>query len=198
MSKPNLRSITVNQIGYSTEGAKIAIVNGEGQGFRVIHEETGEVVYAGKSGAAVLDKPSGAKARAADFSEVRTAGRYYVEGDDGSISASFVIADKPYQELQQGLLKAFYYFRCGVELTGEYAGPWAHGACHTAEGIVHGQPEKRLDGCGGWHDAGDYGKALINQGETRFLPTAFPHHNPFSNSSNFSEASVFNFLVTCM
>ncbi|MCE3200438.1 glycoside hydrolase family 9 protein [Paenibacillus sonchi] len=158
MSTTDLRSITVNQIGYSTEGVKIAIINGEGQDFRVIHQETGTVVYAGKSGAAVLDKPSGARAHAADFSEVRTAGRYYVEGEDGAVSASFVIADKPYQELQQGLLKAFYYFRCGVELTGEYAGPWAHGPCHTAEGIVHGQPEKRLDCCGGWHDAGDYGK----------------------------------------
>ncbi|OKP90554.1 glycoside hydrolase [Paenibacillus helianthi] len=158
LSTPDHRHIAVNQIGYATEGAKIAIFSGEAHGFRVINEETGAMVYTGKSGKAIVDKPSGAIVHVADFSGVRTAGRYHLEGDDGNVSASFVIGDKPYGELQQGLLKAFYYYRCGVELTGEFAGPWAHGACHTAEGIVYGQPELTLDSCGGWHDAGDYGK----------------------------------------
>ncbi|MBW4083117.1 glycoside hydrolase family 9 protein [Paenibacillus sp. S150] len=158
MSTPELRRIAVNQIGYSAEGAKIAIFSGDGQDFRVVNEETGAVVYAGKSGAAALDKPSGAKVHAADFSEVRSPGRYRIERENGAVSASFVIADKPYRELQQGLLKAFYYYRCGEELTEEYAGPWGHAACHTALGTVYGQPELQLDSCGGWHDAGDYGK----------------------------------------
>ncbi|MHA6529997.1 glycoside hydrolase family 9 protein [Paenibacillus sp. BAC0078] len=158
MSVHNARQIAVNQVGYPTEGTKIALFSGEGHDFRVINEKTGAVVYTGQSGAATLDKPSGASVHAADFSELNTAGSYRIEGDNGATSASFVIADKPYGELQQGLLKAFYYFRCGVELTAQYAGPWAHGACHTAEGTVYGHPELKLDSCGGWHDAGDYGK----------------------------------------
>lgn len=158
MSLSNLRTITVNQIGYSTNGKKQAIFTSAGHEFRVVAEQTGEVVFTGTTSAAALDKPSGANVHAGDFSEVAAAGRYRIEAEDGAVSAAFVIAERPYHELQQGLLKAFYYYRCGTELSEEYAGPWQHQACHLSEGIVYGQPELRLDSCGGWHDAGDYGK----------------------------------------
>lgn len=158
MSERSLRTITVNQIGYSADSQKIAIFTGEDHEFRVIAEATGEVVFTGRTGVKSPDKPSGVNVQAGDFSEVTAAGRYRIEGENGAVSAAFVIGDKPYHELQQGLLKAFYYYRCGTELEEEFAGPWGHKACHTAEGVVYGQPEHRLDSCGGWHDAGDYGK----------------------------------------
>lgn len=158
MSEQQVRAITVNQIGYSTYGKKIALFTGSSHLFRVVNSETGAVVYAGESAAALEDKPSGISVHAGDFSAVQDAGRYFLEAGDGAVSASFVIADKPYQKLQQGLLKAFYYYRCGTELSGEYAGPWGHAACHLSEGTVIGRPELKLDSSGGWHDAGDYGK----------------------------------------
>ncbi len=158
MSEQQIRAITVDQIGYSTYGKKIALLTGTEHSFRVVNSETGAVVFKGESAAAADDKASGARVHAADFSAVTAAGRYFLEAGDGAVSAPFVIADKPYQELQRGLLKAFYYYRCGAELSGDYAGPWGHAACHLAEGTVIGQPELKLDSSGGWHDAGDYGK----------------------------------------
>ncbi|WP_310832746.1 glycoside hydrolase family 9 protein [Paenibacillus pedocola] len=158
MSEQQVRAITVDQIGYSTYGKKIALFTGTEHSFRVVNSETGAVVFKGVSAAAADDKASGARVHAADFSAVTAAGRYFLEAGDGAVSATFDIADKPYQELQKGLLKAFYYYRCGAELSGGYAGPWGHAACHLAEGTVIGQPELKLDSSGGWHDAGDYGK----------------------------------------
>lgn len=154
----NHRTITVNQIGYTTKGNKAAVFSTRGHEFHVIDEGNGAAVYSGRTGPAIADIPSGTKVHTGDFSALRTPGRYHIEGEDGAVSSSFIIADKPYHELQQGLLKAFYYYRCGTELSEEFAGPWGHRACHTAEGKVYGEPGLMLDSCGGWHDAGDYGK----------------------------------------
>jgi endoglucanase len=158
MSERRLRTITVNQIGYPVGGEKIAVFTGAEHDFQVVDVDHGNVVFEGQTGAPRFDEASGVTVHTGDFSEVHAVGRYRIEQGEGIASASFIISDKPYHELQQGLLKAFYYYRCGVELTEEYAGEWKHKACHTAEGIVYGETERRLDCSGGWHDAGDYGK----------------------------------------
>ncbi|WP_449603553.1 glycoside hydrolase family 9 protein [Paenibacillus sp. Marseille-Q9583] len=158
MSERGLRTITVNQIGYPEGGEKIAVFTGAGHEFKVVDVDHGNVVFQGQTGTPRFDEASGVTVHTGDFSEVHAVGTYRIEQGEGIASASFIISDKPYHELQQGLLKAFYYYRCGVELTEEHAGDWKHKACHTTEGIVYGEPERRLDCSGGWHDAGDYGK----------------------------------------
>lgn len=154
----SLRTISVNQIGYLLQGEKLAAFTGPEHDFKVVDMDSGTVVFEGKTSPAKYDEVSGVSVHTGDFSEVRTEGRYRIEQGDGTSSVSFMISEKPYHDLQQGLLKAFYYYRCGEELTEEYAGDWKHKACHTSEGIVYGQPELRMDCSGGWHDAGDYGK----------------------------------------
>ena len=158
MSERTLRTVTVNQIGYPVGEEKIAVFTGAEHDYQVIDEKSGNVVFEGKTDSARFDETSGVNVHTGDFSEVNAYGRYRIEQGEGTVSASFIISDKPYHELQQGLLKAFYYYRCGEELTEDYAGAWKHKACHTSEGIVYGQTERRLDCSGGWHDAGDYGK----------------------------------------
>lgn len=154
----SLRTITVNQIGYLLQGEKLAAFTGPEHEFKVVDMDSGTVAFEGRTSAARYDEVSGVSVHTGDFSEVRTGGRYRIEQGDGTTSVSFMISEKPYHDLQQGLLKAFYYYRCGEELTEEYAGDWKHQACHTSEGIVYGHPEHRRDCSGGWHDAGDYGK----------------------------------------
>lgn len=154
----SLRTISVNQIGYLLQGEKLAAFTGPEHDFKVVDMDSGTVVFEGKTSPAKYDEVSGVSVHTGDFSEVRTGGRYRIEQGDGTTSVSFMISEKPYHDFQQGLLKAFYYYRCGEELTEEYAGDWKHLACHTSEGIVYGQPEHRRDCSGGWHDAGDYGK----------------------------------------
>lgn len=151
------RSISINQIGYPADAAKTFICIGQGGAFEILDTASGEAVYRGETGRPLWDEAAGCSVRRGDFSGLKAAGIYRIRLN-GESSAAFAIADDPYADLRQGLLKAFYYFRCGMELEEEFAGPWKHQACHTAEGIVYSEPARRLDSRGGWHDAGDYGK----------------------------------------
>ena len=54
----------------------------------------------------------------------------------------------------------FYMQRCGMELSNDRAGDFAHAACHTGLATVYGTGTK-LDVSGGWHDAGDYGRYVV-------------------------------------
>ncbi len=60
-------------------------------------------------------------------------------------------------ELVKQTVRMFYLQRCGTALQPEYAGDFAHPACHAALSRIFGTDEM-LDVAGGWHDAGDYGR----------------------------------------
>ena len=66
-------------------------------------------------------------------------------------------------------MRAFYLWRCGTAVAGDYAGEhYATEACHLDDGYCDyiGMPGERRDGTGGWHDAGDFGKYTVNAGIT--------------------------------
>lgn len=157
MSEATLRSLSVNQIGYPAHEGKSVISALKSGTFEVIRSETNEVAYRGDTGQLQFDEASGMEVCTGDFSALTVPGTYFVRMD-GEASAPFAIADNPYAEVQHGLLKAFYLFRCGMDLNPEFAGPWHHKACHLADGTVHDDPQRKLNSVGGWHDAGDYGK----------------------------------------
>lgn len=157
MSEAKHRSLIVNQIGYPANSGKSFICTGTGGAFELVDAVTKEAVYRGETGPSRYDESTGMEVSAGDFSAFSTPGTYQIQLA-GEVSAPFVIADSPYTELHRGLLKAFYYFRCGCELDEEFAGAWSHQACHLAEGTVYDDPNRKLDSTGGWHDAGDYGQ----------------------------------------
>ncbi|MGN0164539.1 MAG: glycoside hydrolase family 9 protein, partial [Lachnospiraceae bacterium] len=70
----------------------------------------------------------------------------------------FDIKDKVFSDLFLDSMKMFYFQRCGIELEEKYAGVYRHKACHTAKSSLLKNPSVSFDCCGGWHDAGDYGK----------------------------------------
>ncbi|SFE49091.1 endoglucanase [Paenibacillus catalpae] len=152
------KTIVVNQLGYRTTDSKIAVISGESRSFRLINKTTGEAVWEGLTGTAREDASSGLTVCRADFSDWKLAGVYSLETDGGQSSDLFVIGEDVYEAAHQALLKAFYFFRCGIDLEETYAGEWKHGKCHLTPAIVYGEDERRVDAWGGWHDAGDYGK----------------------------------------
>lgn len=155
------RRIAVNQIGYPSAGQKRAIFQQEGA-FEVVDIMTGQPVFHGVTDPLRKDEASGTPVCTGDFSSLTEPGRYFIRHpESGERSAAFTISPSPYDEVQRGLLKAFFYYRCGMELTEAFAGPWTHDACHLAKGTVYGEPHRQLDGSGGWHDAGDYGKYTV-------------------------------------
>ncbi|MEO3944332.1 glycoside hydrolase family 9 protein [Gorillibacterium sp. CAU 1737] len=149
----------VNQAGYLPHERKRFHVEASQASFEVVHADSGEPVWRGTTSPAHFDAASGVNVSAGDFTEVREPGRYRIRIANGE-ETEVAIGEDCYHELHQALLRAFYFLRCGTELTEPFAGPWTHAACHQTPAKVYGREELR-EVNGGWHDAGDYGKYTV-------------------------------------
>jgi endoglucanase len=94
------------------------------------------------------------------------AGAYYLEVPGVGASWPFRIADDVYARAYYLAMRSFYGQRCGtaVDLGKEFPG-FEHEACHLA-GAYHGTSGRAgAKAAGkGWHDAGDYGRYVVNSG----------------------------------
>lgn len=150
--------INLNQIGYLTDGEKKAVLRGEhlGETFQILDEE-GNVVFEGELTGPVENTTAAETNYYADFTAFTEAGTYTMVSGDANSSYPFVIGDGIYEDIMKASIKMLYLQRCGMELTEEYAGDFAHAACHLEEATIYGTTETK-DVSGGWHDAGDYGR----------------------------------------
>lgn len=186
-----VKMIYVDQVGYKSDGQKIAVLVGGGGDFQVIDKNSGKAVFSGSTQGPKSDISSGDTVYYADFSSVKNAGTYCIKA--GAVqSPYFVIADKPYKDVKNALLKAFYYQRCGMALESKYAGAWQHGVCHDQDGYLYDDQGQRVDVTGGWHDAGDYGKYVVPAAKAvadlmlayQFFPDAFKEQINIPESGN--------------
>ncbi len=161
-------AIKVDQAGYPSDGPKLAFVvaDGAGEAFTVINATDGAVVYRGTLGAATDEPDSGDRVRGADFSSVRASGTYAISVDGVGRSWPFRVDSDPYGRAYYLAMRSFYGQRCGtaVDLGKAFPG-YAYAACHR-EGAFHASsgtsgPHAVMKG---WHDAGDYGRYVVNSG----------------------------------
>jgi endoglucanase len=72
------------------------------------------------------------------------------------------------EELARILAKSYYYQRASQALDAEYAGQWARAAGHADTHVAYhpssGHSEGFTSSPGGWYDAGDYNKYVVNAG----------------------------------
>lgn len=164
-------AINHNQIGYYPDAVKIAIVSAAANdGFEVINAISGELVYSGILSETREWDASAETVRCADFSEVKTPGKYFLRAAGCPDSNPFLIDGMVHNAVAKASVKAFYYNRCSYTLTGEYAGKWARGAGHPDTAVlIHNSAQStsrpagtRINASGGWYDAGDYGKYIVN------------------------------------
>ncbi len=148
-----LPNILVNQLGYITGDTKVAIFCGKEmpEEFYVVQESTGKVVLTG------LIEDNGYNTEAqeyngyGDFSEICDPGSYYIEAPILGRSFTFEIGDGLYDDIFREACRQYYYNRCGMTLTGEYAGERAHNACHTGKALLRQDISVSLNVNGGWH-----------------------------------------------
>lgn len=166
-------AIRVDQVGYYAAAPKRAVVAAEGATrFAVVAVSSGDTVFRGALGAARRWDASGEVVRLADFSSLRRPGRYRVVVAGVGESYPFDIGPTVLRGLARAAVKAFYYQRASTALPPRYAGRWARGAAHPDTLVlVHPSAASAarpagtvVRSPGGWYDAGDYNKYVVNSG----------------------------------
>jgi endoglucanase len=159
-------NIKLDQVGYPTDAPKVALVTAPARTFQVKRSGDNVEVFKGTLSAGATDPNSGDVVQAADFSGLRTAGAYYIEVPGAGRSWDFSIGPDVFSRAYYLAMRAFYGQRCGmaVDLGPEFPN-YKHPACHLV-GSYHASSGKqgRRDNLGGWHDAGDYGRYVVNSG----------------------------------
>lgn len=160
--------IKLDQVGYEPGAPKIALVVAQQAGtkFQVRRALDSTVVFEGKLSAPMQDADSGDSVQTADFTALGKDGAYYLDVSGVGRSWDFSIGKDVYQRAYYLAMRSYYGQRCGaaVDLGPEFPG-YKHAACHLA-GAYHDSSGKTgpHPSMGGWHDAGDYGRYIVNSG----------------------------------
>ena len=161
-------AIRINQVGYYPTANKIAIVvYTKASTFEVVSVPDNKVEFTGNLSAEVFWKDAGDSVKRADFSALNKLGTYKIRIPEFGESYPFEISNTVLRKPAYASLKSYYYQRSSYELTAPYAGLWARPAGHPdTECILHSSTGKsgKISSPGGWYDAGDYGKYVINAG----------------------------------
>lgn len=189
--------ISINQTGYFTQGEKIALLATdatEPQEWQLL-DSTGKVVMSGTAIIKGKDVNSGDNLQVIDFSSFTSTGPNFTLSTGTLVSAPFAIGDDIYSQLKNDALSYFYHNRSGIAIEAAYVGEdWARPAGHLSDNSVTCFMGKdaggfnwpgcnySLDVSGGWYDAGDFGKYVVNGGISvwtlmnlyELLPGTFP------------------------
>ncbi len=174
--------IHLNSLGFLPQQRKEATITVKAPSFAVYDATTHQAIYSGISTGPFYQEDIDREVWMIDFSKVRADGDYYVELPSGEKSVVFSINDQIYKDPFKTAMRGFYLWRCGTAVSGDHNGDhFCTDSCHLEDGYddYPGHKGERRDGTGGWHDAGDYGKYIVNAGITMgILTMAWEHFQP--------------------
>ena len=168
-AQPADSRIRLDTVGYLPDHDKRASVAARCAEFNVRREPGGAVAFTGKASGPLRNEDTGEDIYVADFSALREPGTYSLEIPGVGRSAPFRVGRDVYEEPFRAAFAAMYLWRCGSAVRLARGGTtYAHAACHLEDARLDfvGRPGERRDATGGWHDAGDYNKYVVNAGVT--------------------------------
>jgi endoglucanase len=163
--------VAVNQQGYLPKLRKVAVLDSastEAQKWQLLDAQ-GAVVAEGETTVFGADKNSGNSVHHIDFSDYTKEGAGFVLRVGEDKSYPFDIGKDVYRRFKYDALAYFYHNRSGIEIKMPYAGEekWARPAGHLPDKAPCAKDigcDYTLDVTGGWYDAGDHGKYVVNGG----------------------------------
>jgi endoglucanase len=174
INNQGIKGIRMNQLGFYPGSAKIAVVTGNvpATGFYIISAVKKDTVLKGKLSAARQSAYSSTVTKIADLSTLKLPGDYIIKVPGEAMADTFKIANDINEKVAVAVLKGFYYQRSNIPLLPRYAGKWNRAAGHPDTTVyIHpsAASKKRPAGTiiatpGGWYDAGDYNKYIVNSG----------------------------------
>ncbi|AFU99758.1 glycoside hydrolase family 9 protein [Simiduia agarivorans] len=159
-----------NQLGYRIAGSKGVLVETPIPRNWQLVDASGNGVAEGEI-KPVFWPEAGTQVAWLDFSTAQQAGHYSLSVE-GLAPVPIVIQENPWLAVHDAAMKSFYLNRAGQALERRYAGDYAREAGHRdTEVLVHSsaasdsRPEgTKISAPGGWYDAGDYNKYVVNAG----------------------------------
>jgi len=173
--------------GDKTHAASTIDIGTTALDFDLIDNATGESVYTGKTSPKGNDADSGDNVHLLDFTDFTTAGEYYLQCGD-YVSFPFKIGDDIYSDstaehdMLTNAMNYYYQNRSGIDISSSYItsgdkSSLAHMGGHNPD-TAYVQPEwvksylskddinksYTITATGGWYDAGDHGKYVVNGG----------------------------------
>jgi endoglucanase len=177
--EPAASTIRVDQLGYETRGPKTAIVatpDATARPWRLL-DGAGKAVAQGTTLPFGPEPASGETVQAIAFGQVTRAGAGYRLTVGDATSQPFAILDRPFADVTTAAMSFFYQQRSGVPIDARYVQrpDLARAAGHPKEIVTcfAGKDQRGVTwpGCGyslnttgGWYDAGDHGKYVVNGG----------------------------------
>jgi endoglucanase len=175
--------IKINQSGYYPNATKIAVLTanfssdeyaGSRLNFYVLRGNSSDTVFKSSLGDIRQSANSSTKTRMMEFSALQQPGTYVIYVPGIGNSYSFQIGNDIHKEAAAAVLKGFYFQRVSIPLEEKHAGKWHRPAGHPDTAVlVHpsAASAKRpagtiISAVGGWYDAGDYNKYVVNSGIT--------------------------------
>ncbi|WP_212914862.1 glycoside hydrolase family 9 protein [Streptomyces sp. TS71-3] len=169
--------VRVNQVGYLPAGPKtgVFVTDADDPAAWSLKNAAGAEVASGTTTPRGVDASSGQKVQSFDFSGVTAPGDGYTVTIGDQTSEPFSIGAGVYSELRKDALQYFYVERSGTPIRGDLVGDaWARPAGHLNVAPNRGDNgvscvatapcSYTLNAAGGWYDAGDQGKYVVNGG----------------------------------
>ncbi|WP_324788178.1 glycoside hydrolase family 9 protein [Streptomyces sp. H51] len=167
--------VRVNQVAYLPAGPKNAtlVTDATSKLPWQLKDGSGATVAHGWSVPRGVDASSGQNVHSIDFGAWRKAGQDYTLVADGQTSRPFDIGTGAYEQLRLDSVKYYYTQRSGTAIRDDLRPGYGRAAGHVGVAPNQGDTDVpcrpgvcdyRLDVSGGWYDAGDHGKYVVNGG----------------------------------
>ena len=165
----------LNQCGFYPNSQKVAVLTDPATAskFYIASANGKEIYFTGELSEERQSAYSSTKTRVANFSAFTKPGQYIIISGQHH-SYPFEIKHEVYQKAATAVLKGYYFQRASMPLAEIYAGKWQRKGFHP-DNVVYIHPSaatvQRPEGStiaspGGWYDAGDYNKYIVNSGIT--------------------------------
>ena len=159
-------AIRINQIGYYPASVKqFAVADLAASTFDVV-DSTNKVAFSGELNDNGIWETSGEKILMGDFTALKTPGIYRILLNNGTASYRFEIKPDVYSDALNAAIKSFYFQRSSMPIEETYGGIYKRAAGHPDDKCPFhpssGKNGGTLNSPGGWYDAGDYGKYIVN------------------------------------
>ncbi|WP_329334566.1 glycoside hydrolase family 9 protein [Streptomyces sp. NBC_01352] len=167
--------VRVNQVAYLPAGPKNAtlVTSATTKLPWELKNSTGAVVARGWTVPRGTDASSGQNVHSIDFGAYKKQGTGFTLVVDGETGRPFDIGTGAYEKLRLDAAKYYYTQRSGIAIRDDLRPGYARPAGHVdvppnqGDSAVPCQPgvcDYTLDVTGGWYDAGDHGKYVVNGG----------------------------------